>query len=129
MSTLSLLDSLIALFENANHIRDAQSGRALQFKWKEIDKNADRNVLKSLQKYRVINPEDIRDRDTPPNVPSILSKYQSLIKQHPSTKYKLIILVRHGEGVHNWAKWELFGPEEWIQNQSTNLKWKDPPLS
>lgn len=137
MSCLSLVNELIKIFEidvnnNNNRQGHAQSSNALKFKWKDIDINADRTILKKLQKYRVINPDDIRDRNKDPNVENVLSKYLSLINKNQSkngNKYKLIVLVRHGEGVHNWAKWELFGPQEWIQNQSTDLKWKDPHLS
>mmetsp|Transcript_28294 Transcript_28294/g.24995 ORF Transcript_28294/g.24995 Transcript_28294/m.24995 type:complete len:320 (+) Transcript_28294:37-996(+) len=140
MSAISALNSLIQLIEskytqesNDNERKGAaQSSAALTFKWKDIDKTADRSVLKGLQKYRVLNPDDIRDREKDPNMEDILAKYQSLVNKSDGkngNKYKLIVLVRHGEGVHNWAKWELFGPEEWKNNQSTDLKWKDPHLT
>ena len=122
MASLLALDNLISLIqdhlsENGKERRKgrAQSGAALQFKMSDADKNADRKVLQQLKQYKVINPEDVSDRDKDCNVSDILQRYKSLMSQQQSgKKYKLLVLVRHGEGLHNWAKWEKFGPEEWV---------------
>ena len=112
MSAVSALNDLIQLIESKykpnakDRTGAAQSSAALTSKWKDIDTTADRSILKQLQKYKVLNPDDIRDREKDPNITDILTKYQSLCSN--KKKYKLIVLVRHGEGVHNWAKWELF---------------------
>jgi len=129
---LGLLDEVISAFDTQSRKGLAQSSIPLQFKWKEIDKTADRTLLAKLQKYKVINAGDICDRNKRANLADVLSKYLSLTlktKAKNGHKYKLLILLRHGEGMHNYAKWELFGPDEWNANQSTDLKWKDPELT
>eukprot|EP00483_Globobulimina_turgida_P000042 UN00042 len=132
MSSLLALDELIDSIDNnnnqSNRKGNAQSTAASKFKWKEIDKNVDRTLLRKLQKYKVINPDDISDREKSPKMDDILCKFREHNAKN-GNKYKLVLLVRHGEGMHNWAKWELFGPDEWQKNQSTNLKWKDPHLT
>eukprot|EP01084_Bolivina_argentea_P099627 179065_1 len=144
MSCINAIDELINVIQNvkvkvkvkvkvnAKRKGQAQSNTSSIFKWKKIDLTADRELLKTLQKYKVVNSEDIQDAQKSPDIQHILSKYFSLINKHQSkngNKYKLLVLVRHGEGFHNWAKWEKFGPEEWNKNQSTKPEWKDPSLT
>eukprot|EP01084_Bolivina_argentea_P158964 276872_1 len=101
-----------------------------RFSWKGADLLADKTILNNLQKYKLLNVLDMLQQQKNgkiPNLESIYTKYLSIKKKYK--KCKLILLMRHGEGIHNEAILKIYGLEEWKKSQCQRLKYKDASLT
>lgn len=95
-----------------------QSGAPFTYKVTNIDHAA--------PKYHSFDPKENTASLTPKDFASIVAQYKKLNNKDQ----KLIILVRHGEGEHNYAKHKLYGPKSWVEDGYHLLeKYKDPPLT
>eukprot|EP01083_Nonionella_stella_P025220 69469_1 len=115
MSSLYILNQLLIMIEKHIHVT------------KHITNTESHQLLNTLQRYKVVNPDDIMENKSP-DMERIVSKYLSLMNVDDGRQYKLLVLIRHGEGEHNYAKYKVFGAEQWPLH-STNLKWKDARLT
>ncbi len=83
--------------------------------------------------YRCLNKEvpstTTNIKDLLPSYKEYLSHLEKQQSNPSSSKIKLIIMIRHGEGVHNYVKWHVYGPEKWLSGENKNPKYIDPSLT